>query len=248
MGKVMSVCVSIRRLIWSYWIWVFVAVIAASLSIVDVYELFSDRSALERILFWLAVVGSGVYAARFVLNQMRRRLGRAAPSQETLYLSLVLTVIYAPPLWAVSFLREAGVAFPFIAANVFFVVLAMSVFCNAIDDYEGATQKPERDRLYQRVPELDAAIVAISSKDHHVELRFDNGAVTRLRMRLSDAIAEMDVTPGVRVHRSHWASISGINCWRSCGSKQVVEMHDGSILPVGGKSRDDLLAAGFRLG
>jgi DNA-binding LytR/AlgR family response regulator len=46
----------------------------------------------------------------------------------------------------------------------------------------------------------------ISSDDHDIRVITNDGEEYRLLMRLRDAVAEIDLEPGLCVHRSHWVA------------------------------------------
>jgi DNA-binding LytR/AlgR family response regulator len=66
-----------------------------------------------------------------------------------------------------------------------------------------------------------------------------------LLMRLSDAIAETEPTPGFQIHRSHWVAQDAIGSVHSTSRKSEVVLHSGERLPVSRTYLPQLKDAGF---
>jgi DNA-binding LytR/AlgR family response regulator len=64
-----------------------------------------------------------------------------------------------------------------------------------------------KDRIFNRFPANNGAQLSrISSDDHDIRVITNDGEEYRLLMRLRDAVAEIDLEPGLCVHRSHWVA------------------------------------------
>ena len=62
-----------------------------------------------------------------------------------------------------------------------------------------------KDRIFNRFPANNGARLSrISSDDHDIRVITNDGEEYRLLMRLRDAVAGIDLEPGLCVHRSHW--------------------------------------------
>ncbi|MDQ2092025.1 LytTR family DNA-binding domain-containing protein [Marimonas arenosa] len=100
-------------------------------------------------------------------------------------------------------------------------------------------------RLLQRLPEeFGGEIYRLTGRDHLVEVVTSEGS-TNIRMRFSDAIAEMEPIQGYCAHRSHWvtqAAITGID--REPG-KIFLRLVNGDRVPVSRKYRPELEKAGL---
>ncbi|MCF2869773.1 LytTR family transcriptional regulator [Octadecabacter sp. G9-8] len=99
----------------------------------------------------------------------------------------------------------------------------------------------KRDRLLTRISaQPDARLARISSDNHHIRIVTDDGEEHRILMRLSDAVNETDVEPGVCVHRSHWVARAKVAGVKKVDGRDVVQLTCGGTLPVGPKYRDNL--------
>jgi hypothetical protein len=66
---------------------------------------------------------------------------------------------------------------------------------------------PRKDQLFNRFPaDNGARLSRISSDNHDIRVITNDGEEYRLLMWLRDAVAEIDLEPGLCVHRSHWVA------------------------------------------
>ncbi|MFC0283435.1 LytTR family DNA-binding domain-containing protein [Camelimonas abortus] len=87
-------------------------------------------------------------------------------------------------------------------------------------------------RILQRLPpEARGRLSHMTMQDHYVEVRTDRGGALVL-MRFSDAIAETEGVPGLRLHRSHWAAQDMIVALTRADGRLAARMRDGTLLPV----------------
>lgn len=87
-------------------------------------------------------------------------------------------------------------------------------------------------RLEARLPvHLRGAIMVLASEDHYVRV-YTRAASHLLLMRLSDAIDEMDDTPGERVHRSWWVAASASCEFQPRGRTAVLRVAGVVDVPV----------------
>ncbi|MDQ8029638.1 MAG: LytTR family DNA-binding domain-containing protein [Brevundimonas sp.] len=86
--------------------------------------------------------------------------------------------------------------------------------------------------LVQKLPfAMRGAVVCLQMEDHYVRVHTTRGSALVL-MRLSDAIGELQGTPGLQVHRSWWvaeAAVRGVD--RSARAVRV-HLSNGVIAPV----------------
>ena len=54
----------------------------------------------------------------------------------------------------------------------------------------------------------------------------------RVLFRLKDALAELEGTDGMRVHRSYWVARAAIDCVEGKGRKIVLILTNGQHIPV----------------
>ncbi len=110
---------------------------------------------------------------------------------------------------------------------------------------EAAPAPPPAPRLMRRLPQdTRAAVLSLSADDHFVVVRTAAGCA-RLRLRLADAVAEMEPEPGLYVHRSHWVARAALAGLRREGGRLFVRLSDGTELPVSRGQRERVLALGL---
>lgn len=100
-------------------------------------------------------------------------------------------------------------------------------------------------RLMRRLPEGEKSpILWLTSENHFVEIHTKKGSV-RVRMRLTDAIGEMEGVEGSCVHRSHWVAYSAIQSGRKVGGYWRLTLINGETVPVSRKYQPLLEEAGI---
>jgi len=105
---------------------------------------------------------------------------------------------------------------------------------------------PPLPRLTRRLPGhlQEAGVLRLSARDHMVDVVTDRGSTT-LRLRLSDAIDEMEPVEGACTHRSHWVAQAEITGHISEGGKLFVTLSNGDRVPVSRKYRPRLEELGL---
>ena len=95
-----------------------------------------------------------------------------------------------------------------------------------------AATGPVTARLLDRL-EIDrrGALLSLSQQDHYVEVTTSAGQ-SLILMRLSDAIAKTEGTPGLQTHRSDWVAIGAVASAQSRDGRVVLKLHDGRELPL----------------
>jgi hypothetical protein len=102
-------------------------------------------------------------------------------------------------------------------------------------------------RLLERLPHLKECDVSrLTVDDHYVQVVFSDGRREKLLMRFADAIGEMDQTPGLVTHRSHWVADAYVAGLIKDGAREYVEMRCGARVPVSRRYRPNLVAAGVK--
>lgn len=100
-------------------------------------------------------------------------------------------------------------------------------------------------RLMRRLPaEFAGPILRLTSEDHFVDVIAPGGA-HRLRMRLADAIDEMDPVAGILTHRSHWVARAAIEGAERDGGRVFLRLSNGDLVPVSRTCRPKLEAEGL---
>jgi len=101
-------------------------------------------------------------------------------------------------------------------------------------------------RLFRRLPaQARARVLRLSAQDHHVNVVTETATIS-LRMRLKDAIDEMEPVVGFCTHRSHWVARDEIvRVCRDGPHKLVVELSNGDQVPISRTYRPKLVKEGF---
>lgn len=108
-----------------------------------------------------------------------------------------------------------------------------------------AVARTNRPRLFARLsPGFEAPILALESEDHYVRVHGARRSELIL-LRLRDAIAEMDDTPGEQTHRSWWVARAAVAGVSGSGRAFTVLLTDGNRAPVARDSIGRLERSGF---
>lgn len=104
---------------------------------------------------------------------------------------------------------------------------------------------PAEPRLMRRLPpDFAGPILRLTSEDHFVDVIASDHR-HRLRMRLADAMDEMDPVEGYCTHRSHWVARDAIEGAERDGVKVMLRLSNGDLVPVSRTYRPKLEAAGL---
>lgn len=100
-------------------------------------------------------------------------------------------------------------------------------------------------RLYRRLPDgFPGPILRLNGQDHFVEVVAADASVS-IRMRLSDAIAEMEPMEGIVPHRSHWVLKEAVTGSLHNGARVELCLRNGDRVPVSRSARKSLEEAGL---
>jgi hypothetical protein len=80
-------------------------------------------------------------------------------------------------------------------------------------------------------PKLGTELLSLTAEDHYVRVTTSQGSDLIL-IRLSDAIAEIGVTKGQRVHRSHWVAEGAVASVDRQNGKTALVLTNGEVIPV----------------
>lgn len=99
-------------------------------------------------------------------------------------------------------------------------------------------------RFIRRLPEdFKGQVLRLSGDGHYVNVATTQGAFD-VRIRFSDAVAEMDEVDGFWVHRSHWVAQAAIKQTCEERGRPVLILTNGDTVPVGAKFKPQLEHAG----
>ena len=219
-----------------------------------------------RAVYWAVVVSISVvvgYGARAVSLAL---VGAERPLVLDGAMVALLTFVLTPIIWLVT--RTAhfvpDVALPPMPSFAGYVMLCTAVivigrrvapgfetrgygFLPRLERESPTAVDPvEKPRLLRRLAaETQGNILRLTANDHFVEVATDNG-VESLRIRLADAINEMEPVEGYCVHRSHWVAHEAIiRVERENTHRIYVVLANNDRIPVSRKYRVNLEKSGL---
>ncbi|QQR38807.1 LytTR family DNA-binding domain-containing protein [Devosia rhizoryzae] len=109
----------------------------------------------------------------------------------------------------------------------------------------GEAGESREPALLDRLPRPQRGrLLHIAVSDHYVDVTTDRGT-TLVLMRLSDAIREATPVVGLQVHRSHWVALDAVRRSLRQGSKPMLELENGTLVPVSRSYAEAVKAAGL---
>ena len=98
---------------------------------------------------------------------------------------------------------------------------------------EQSTTPPEFPRAFlaKLPPALRRDILALEAEDHYVRVHTLQGTALVL-MRLADAVAAIDPSLGLRVHRSWWVAKNGVRALETTPGRAIIRLLDDTAVPV----------------
>lgn len=203
-----------------------------------------------RLLYWGSVITTGL-AIGAVINAMFLTVCQDwHPLWIDLKASLVITTLLAPLIFVLRagldpMLTRADLAPGSIWVNTALFVAPIFFLRRQIAAIYDPDE-PTRARLTRRLPTplQDASVLRLSGRDHTVEVVTDAGSAT-LRLRLKDAIDEMEPVEGLCTHRSHWVARAAITGHVIESGKLCLTLANGETVPVSRKYRPRLEALGL---
>ncbi|MEP2533309.1 LytTR family DNA-binding domain-containing protein [Shimia sp.] len=166
---------------------------------------------------------------------------------------IISTSLITPVVWGVgrlSIFADASVdisfaqAFGYVALITAAVVTIRAIVMLSFG-LESRAVTRVKPRLAQRLPDdIGSYILCLSVSDHFVKIVTDRGEKC-VRMRLSDAIAEMEGVEGFQVHRSHWVAKDAIRSAHNGQGRAMLSLACGTQVPVSRNYRPVLEKAGI---
>jgi len=211
---------------------------------------FQTMGTVLRLVYWGCVIASGVGIGVVIDATLMTFCRDWHPLWIDLTASILITTVLAPLICVLRasldpVLTQADLALGAVwlhtaafVAPVFFLRRQLGRAASPSD--------PPRPRLLRRLPEplQQARVLRLSGRDHTVEIATDQGNHT-LRLRLGDAIEEMEPVEGVCTHRSHWVARAAITGHACEGGKLYLTLSNGDRVPVSRRYRPRLEALGL---
>jgi hypothetical protein len=221
--------------------------------------------AVARLPFWAVTGAVGIVLGQVIHALCQRRMGgRHRPLAGWMCELGIFTVVFSPLVYVLAqWLSDGMAAGPEMMARIAGFVLMAAFVITALrrillngglmQETSGALGRrelaapplPKPPRLSRRLPDGAAdPVLHLSAMDHFVTVETPDGEYC-LRMRLRDAIDEMDGVEGFRTHRSHWVARAAIRAVTREEGRVVLVLANGVRVPVSRKHRSELEAAGI---
>lgn len=227
------------------------AAVALAVGLAGPFGTYAALPLLWRLVYWFLVVVVSAMVA-FIIEPMVEHVvsGWHRTPREIAVIG-AFTLVFTPFLMLLNQMFQRPVVAPgglgYLATCVALVGTVIRFLRNVV---EAAVPEPPPPpavpvpALLRRIGlEGGARIVSISVDDHYVEVRDSTGALHRLLMRFSDAVAEAEGLDGILLHRSYWVARDQIAGRLRRGNRELVVLRDGTELPVSRTYREALAAA-----
>lgn len=214
---------------------------AALLAVAGPFGTYERGSFGSRFLYWSVTCGLGCAIAVLSKRVVSEKLPHLGFVQAELIVIVAMTLLFSPVLqqWTLAAFPgsiQSPPTFWAFAGSVFVVTFALSGLVNGVRFFMGVTENEDVTsppvRLVKRLPAgFNGTILGLSAENHLVVVMTTAG-MFRLRMRLSDAIEEVEGLPGFPVHRSHWVTREAMTALQRNGSRVMLRLRNGADVPV----------------
>lgn len=232
-------------------IWVLASAIA---SYMGPFGTFVFLSGFERTILWFTMVAWGLFMIAVSMSVEETFFKNLTFRQEELGRLLVMPPIIIIPLYpsVTAYLAPQPMPISFFEAVVACYLLGgivtsarFSVLYSTRGAVEISNQNGDAPRLMRRLPDdAKGPILRLSGRDHFVEI-VTAEAIHSVRMRLADAVEEMDGVDGLYTHRSHWVAKEAIREIEREGGRHYVISADKERIPVSRGKLAELEDAGI---
>jgi len=195
----------------------------------------------KRIVFWVGVIGLALCVTWIARQLTQKYFADAHFSARDIALVLIILTIFVPSLWLMSWLLFAvgGQQAPGVLSVAHYGALFATglVLVRGHGSFEQVEVEAPAvpPRLAKRLPDtFNGQIYRLTVKDHFVEVVTSQGMFT-IRLRFTDAIAEMEPVPGHCTHRSHWVADDAIEEVKREAGKIFLRLKNDDLVPVSRK-------------
>lgn len=221
---------------------------------------FDSRGGYKSYVYWITVmVGGGVIGA--LIEPMLWRIPWLAerPWRLMAAQAVGMTPWIAVFVWLVSGLwfgdglapwRWFALLTPVFIIDVMVVIMAWLIrrgaaaLAQPAPTREGAAPPAIREKLPPRLARAD--LYAVEAEDHYLRVHTAAGDALIL-MRLTDALAALEGSPGLRTHRSWWVMRSAVEEARFSRGRGELTLSNGVKAPVSRAYAADVRAADWAL-
>ncbi len=230
--------------------WAFLLLVGGMIGLAGPFDTFALFPPLPRLAYWVGV-STASYAVGFVVTEwLSHRLHHwiAPVWLRLLVIGGLPGVPIALSVWGIN-----GLVFGFegvvdLAALLFYcplISIAISAASMLAIVKPPAVEIQAEPSLLDRLPRpIRGRLLHIAVTDHYVEVATDRGSALVL-LRLTDAIRETMPVQGLQVHRSHWVALDAVKRVTKQNNKTVLELENGTLVPVSRTFRDQVRAAGL---
>ncbi|WP_176214288.1 LytTR family DNA-binding domain-containing protein [Roseovarius sp. A-2] len=210
-----------------------------------------------RLAYWGLVASIGILIGSVARAIKKTVCVRPHPAVFDAVVSLLTSLFLAPAIWLLRGtldpqISRVDLSLFSISLNTVIVVGSVFVLRRLFGLEQPASyavsarvSKVPLTRLHRRLSDWpDAEIMRLSANDHFVEVATSHGTET-VRLRLGDAIDEMEPVKGFCTHRSHWVALCAIERVERDGARLFVSLRNGDRVPVSRKYRPRLEQAGL---
>lgn len=208
-------------------------------------------SLLGRAAFWIGMSLAGGLGALSVQWAVKRWAPSITGWRYTLLQSLGATLSVAPFVIG-GFGYGFGQTSPASLLMTLFYIWVIAIVITAVGELAGRQTPSPEDESSQRPALMDrlplqvrgADLYGVTSEDHYVRIRTSAGSHMVL-MRLADVEGLARPVSGLSPHRSWWVAEDGVGQIKRDGSKFVIELKDGTDVPVSRAGAQRLREAGW---
>ncbi|WP_101067449.1 LytTR family DNA-binding domain-containing protein [Roseovarius salinarum] len=201
---------------------------------------------VARVAYWAIIVTSGILLGYAVRSVTAALVSQTRPLLFDVTAIVMMTTVFTPWAWICKRLfmlpgLEQGGGIWRTLLHVAVLSLAVFVGRRLIPGLEpgsylnpvAASDTPREPRLHRRLRhESRGPVLRLAADGHFVEVVTEAGT-DRLRMRLADAIEEMEPVDGLRTHRSHWVAVSAVVALEhDDNGRPTAVLHNGDRVPV----------------
>lgn len=207
-----------------------------------------DYDLQTRLIYWAVVVVASYSAGQIGASLADRAMvaRQQGLGLRILVMALCASIPASIVVIAVTWVVDAASA-PHVLV-LWFYVFAVSlalVGVIVVTNRQDMPEQPSDPAILERLPlPQRGRLLHIAVSDHYVDVTTDKGT-TLVLMRLSDAIRETAPIKGLQVHRSHWVALDAVRRSLRQGGKPMLELENGTLVPVSRTYLADARAAGL---
>jgi len=236
--------------------WISIGVVGVLIGLLGPFGTYESMALAGRVAYWLANAAGGYLIGFFAVVLAQRWRKPQAIWRQTVQAGLVAGTPVALFAFALNVLVFGQPTIDLPSLLLYCVLIAMGFFIVrtlVVPAVPAASTPPASleaampapPALLARLPHaLRGRLLHLAVADHYVDVSTSKGHELLL-MRLSDAIAETAPVPGLQVHRSHWVALDAVRRSARQAGKPVLELENGTVVPVSRSYVEAVRAAGL---